>query len=779
MLENTSNCKIFNEIFCCIEALVMTKGKLRMKLFFLRNKNLIVTWLFSYILIILIMLFVTVFVGTVYEKTIYKETLEFNNYVLDSVASNVNDTLLNINNCYLNVIGNEELKDYVSGGGENDYSTEEFYRAVSDAGKYDRSSVGIDLFFVYLKNNGTVLSKHGLTSADMFYEMYFKNDKMSFETWKNIIVNTETDAYQTMFYQDDDGQTVDANAFVFKISTVNNNGIGVIVSNKEHFLKGIKKIEWRDLCDIYIYNTAGDLVLCERKTDSGAVPQTIEQMNMSMNKDDKAYYSNIMVNRYAWRIVTVMHRGWLGKMMFITRLAAIGMVVLCLLLLAFIVRYLLKLNYKPVKSIMELFGNKQKCNEYEKIYCFINNILDENKHLVKDKNAHLSAFKHMILSELVRGTSVETDLEKYGIDFQSDYCCILLFYLEDISELFADDRSVSEAERREELEFIIENVFAELFDTAGITVYTISIDNYVVCLVNPPENGSEEKIFAVAGEGTDFINKEFDINLIYVISDMIEGVQNIADAYFQAADAIANKLLLGISEPVSAEEISLMSERADSGILSLHEEQRLIGNIQIGNTNAAVMLIKQMIERLKNDGRFSADYINTAIMHIYISIINGVRDIAEERFLSELEMKFYKNIKRDRGTADDKMYIRLINDVELICSSIKSERDTKKNSKSKTQLLVERVKEYINKNYANSNMSVMSIADEFNITASYISKQFKDTVNMSMLDYINYLRIRKALEMVKNGEHTYREIYLQVGYTNERTFYRMLKKFSE
>ena len=142
-------------------------------------------------------------------------------------------------------------------------------------------------------------------------------------------------------------------------------------------------------------------------------------------------------------------------------------------------------------------------------------------------------------------------------------------------------------------------------------------------------------------------------------------------------------------------------------------------------------------------------------------------------------MKFYKHIKRDRGTADDKMYIRLINDVELICSSIKSERDTKKNSKSKTQLLVERVKEYINKNYANSNMSVMSIADEFNITASYISKQFKDTVNMSMLDYINYLRIRKALEMVKNGEHTYREIYLQVGYTNERTFYRMLKKFSE
>ena len=76
-------------------------------------------------------------------------------------------------------------------------------------------------------------------------------------------------------------------------------------------------------------------------------------------------------------------------------------------------------------------------------------------------------------------------------------------------------------------------------------------------------------------------------------------------------------------------------------------------------------------------------------------------------------------------------------------------------------------------------MNVMTVADEFDMTASYVSRQFKDAIGMSMLDYINYLRIKAAMDMAKNGEHTYREIYLKVGYTNERTFYRMLKKFSE
>lgn len=748
-----------------------------MKPFFLRNKTLIVTWLFSYVLIILVLLFVIMLVSMVYEKTINKETYEFNNYVLDSVTTNVNDTLLNINNCHLNITANDKLKSFIANYDENYYSKAEFYDVVADVKEYNRASVGVDLFFVYLRNNDTVLSKHGITSAAQFYELYFKNETMPFETWRDAIVNIESDAYQMMIYQDDDGQPIDANAFVFRISTMNNNGVGVIVSNKSHFLKGIDKIEWHDLCDIYIFNTSGNLVLCEQKNGNEPIPQTIEQMKIT--KDDKAYYSNIMVNRYAWRIIAIMHKGWLDKMMFVTRLAVIGMVLAGLLLLVVIVRYLLKLNYKPVKSIIELFGGNTKNNEYEEIYRSISNMLDENKHLMKDKNVHLSKFKHMILSEIIRGTSVETDIEKYGISFQSDFYYVLLFYLEDISELFADDVSVSDSERKEELRFIIENIFAELFDNLGITVYTVSVDNYIVCLVNPKDKESREKILSVASDGTDFINREFAINLTYVISDVAEGLQNVADAYFQAADAIANKLLLGINESISVSEIYQLTEKSNNAVLNMHDDQRLIGNIQIGNTDAAVALVGQLIDRVKNDGRFSEDYINTVFIHIYYSIINGVRDVVDERFLLDLEMKLYKAMKNGRRIGTEKICEFLINDVALICDSIRSERNNKSGSKSKKQALVEKIKDYIDKNYTDSNMNVMTVADEFDMTASYVSRQFKDAIGMSMLDYINYLRIKAAMDMAKNGEHTYREIYLKVGYTNERTFYRMLKKFSE
>lgn len=752
---------------------IQAKGVLQMKPFFLRNKNLIVTWLFSYILIILVLLFVIVLVGAVYERTIDKANYEFNNYVLNSVTSNVNDTLLDINNCHLNIVGDEKLEEFVSSRNGKYYSTAQFYDIVSDVKKYNRSSVSIDLVFVYLKHNDTVLSEHGVTSAATFYDMHFKNNKMSYETWRKTIINTETDAYQTMFYQNDDGQTTDANAFIFKISTVNSNGVGVIISNKEHFLKGIRKIEWRDLCDIYIYNTSGNLILYEKKT-TGEAPRTIEQLKKSTS--DKIYYSNIMVNKYAWHIAAVMHKGWIGKMMFITRTAVIGMVLLGLLLLGVIVRYLLKLNYKPVKSIMELFGSREKHNEYEQIYYLINNMIDENKHLVKDKNVHLNKFKHMVISEIIRGTSSETNIEKYGIIFQSNYYCILLFCLEDISELFANEQDVSDRERKEELEFIIGNIFAELFDNIGITVYTVSVDNYIVCLVNPIEKNKKEDISAAAGEGTDFINREFNINLTYVISDVVEGIYNIADAYFWSIDAMENKLLLGISESVCAGENYLTGGKTDNGVLNLYEEQRLIRNVQIGNADAAVMLIGQITDNLKNDERLSVDYVNTAVMHIYFSIINGVKDVAEEHFLTELEVRFYKSVKRDREINSEKICMRLTEDVKLICESIKSDRDSKK---SKTQVLIEKIKKHIDENYADPNMNVMSIADKFNMNASYISRQFKEAVNMSMLDYINYLRIKKAVEMSKDGGQPYREIYLKVGYTNERTFYRMLKKFNE
>ncbi len=123
-----------------------------MKPFFLRNKTLIVTWLFSYVLIILVLLFVIMLVSMVYEKTINKETYEFNNYVLDSVTTNVNDTLLNINNCHLNITANDKLKSFIANYDENYYSKAEFYDVVDDVKEYNRASVGVDLFFVYLRN---------------------------------------------------------------------------------------------------------------------------------------------------------------------------------------------------------------------------------------------------------------------------------------------------------------------------------------------------------------------------------------------------------------------------------------------------------------------------------------------------------------------------------------------------------------------------------------------------------------------------------------------------
>lgn len=106
------------------------------------------------------------------------------------------------------------------------------------------------------------------------------------------------------------------------------------------------------------------------------------------------------------------------------------------------------------------------------------------------------------------------------------------------------------------------------------------------------------------------------------------------------------------------------------------------------------------------------------------------------------------------------------------------EQDIDKNSELKkpsSNFYIHKAIKYIDKHYA-ENLSLKSVAEVLFISESYLSKLFVRYLNLRFTEYINSVRIAKAVELLKNEDYKIHEISVIVGYNEYRYFDTVFKK---
>lgn len=89
---------------------------------------------------------------------------------------------------------------------------------------------------------------------------------------------------------------------------------------------------------------------------------------------------------------------------------------------------------------------------------------------------------------------------------------------------------------------------------------------------------------------------------------------------------------------------------------------------------------------------------------------------------------------------------------------------------------IEKVTEYISKNYTLASMGAALICREFKFSASYLSRLFKTELGISTVEYIHSVRIEKAKQLLSQTNETVDNIAVLVGFTNRWTLIRVFKE---
>ncbi len=85
--------------------------------------------------------------------------------------------------------------------------------------------------------------------------------------------------------------------------------------------------------------------------------------------------------------------------------------------------------------------------------------------------------------------------------------------------------------------------------------------------------------------------------------------------------------------------------------------------------------------------------------------------------------------------------------------------------------------EAIRKSYSEK-ISIEAIADDMGVSASYLSRKFKDITGHTFLDFLNKYRVQQAVKLLNSGQYKVYEISDMTGFSDYKHFCSVFKKYT-
>ncbi len=92
--------------------------------------------------------------------------------------------------------------------------------------------------------------------------------------------------------------------------------------------------------------------------------------------------------------------------------------------------------------------------------------------------------------------------------------------------------------------------------------------------------------------------------------------------------------------------------------------------------------------------------------------------------------------------------------------------------------IVQQAKEYIQAHYMEK-LSLDTVAGQVYLNPSYLSRIFTESEGMSFVDYIQWVRVQRAKELLADPRYKVYEVADQVGYPNFKHFLKVFKKLEQ
>jgi AraC-type DNA-binding domain-containing proteins len=168
---------------------------------------------------------------------------------------------------------------------------------------------------------------------------------------------------------------------------------------------------------------------------------------------------------------------------------------------------------------------------------------------------------------------------------------------------------------------------------------------------------------------------------------------------------------------------------------------------------------------------FNGEHVERYLKSAHLDECNLIFDYPQNEVIESSIMNIYSNVRTPSISN-----ITLIGNLYILLGTLVD--NTRIHSLKTSQIPLthfERATRYIKHNIR-SPISVDFLASEHDISPSALYRSFKNECGLSPKQYLDKQKIKKACELIKKTDFSFREISAYLGYEYETHFYKIFKK---
>ncbi|OGO81600.1 MAG: hypothetical protein A2Y21_03815 [Clostridiales bacterium GWC2_40_7] len=435
--------------------------------------------------------------------------------------------------------------------------------------------------------------------------------------------------------------------------------------------------------------------------------------------------------------------------------------------------------YRPIGKLVKKVGSStfQKIAAYnsndeisylDEVYKYS---LEQMNLFTEEKNTNREILKNYFLRKLIiDSTSIlqeemNKECKDNGILLELSKQFIVLVIKIDNYHDFKQEYS---NKNRDLLKFAVINIMSELI-LEKFTCGAVDMkEDQIVFILNVDSKAEDvyEDMQRLIKKAQEYIFQYYTLSISVSISEIVDDIRLLTKFYNQTLENSVYRFIFGkmcIIKPEIVKE-NVESGKVDYSTLlkkKLSEELKC-GNIQ-GVENTVLSILKEISK---------CNYNN--MMICLIQLISEIKNIFEELNQMKLETaSFNLNLIIRQIYEAETIDELLIKIMAVIGESLNRDKSS---GNEKYIIIVETVKNIIDKNYADGKLCLQEIAPILKVSAPYIGRIFKDITQMSVAEYINEVRLNKAIELMRRSKASINQIIGKVGIENETYFYKIFKK---
>ena len=399
----------------------------------------------------------------------------------------------------------------------------------------------------------------------------------------------------------------------------------------------------------------------------------------------------------------------------------------------------------------------QNDSEFE----YFRKILDQKSeavnNLLRDVDKGVKTKRENFILSLLNGNisdPMQTDniFQDNGVSICSDYFCVAVF------------RGDAQDQADENIRFFaISNVMEELLNRENKGYMVALKKDLYVLLANISNKEEMQNLHQMLEYGQDFLKSYLNISFTVGVSSLHQGMGGIHAEYEEAILALKYSFLLGEEIIIDYSEIAA---RKYEDLKSSELEMLRMVTTWLSEPEEEISadeLTAEMLEKCGIDQSSSMEMVEyfkyeSATMFKRVMMHEGIWNSEWNHRVRQLFNQNSLNKLRDT-------FAKLLTILRL-----------EKREKDRGMDVCVRVRNYIEENYSDEQLTVTFLGDMTGVDSSYLSKKFKEKYDCTISEFITNTRILNAKVQLKSTKLSIKEIAENNGFVNSNSFIRTFKR---